>query len=178
MTALDAVRAWTLRYWTVAALTTLATVVLVAVPTAVVPNPWFWREIPTPDWAYPVLGLVAVLSGLVAATYVRAPDGPGGRRASAGALLGFLAVGCPVCNKLVLLVLGYTGAITWFEPVQPVLAVLAVVGLAAALRARLRGATACPLPSTPSASGSTDTRRTATPRAFDATEPHPLKEDS
>lgn len=148
MSALDAVRAWALRHWTVAALTTLATVVLVAVPTAVVPNPWFWREIPTPVWAYPVLGLVAVLSGLVAATYVRAPDGPGGRRASAGALLGFFAVGCPVCNKLVLLVLGYTGAMTWFEPLQPVLAVLAVVGLAAALRARLRGAVACALPGT------------------------------
>ncbi|MBP2372010.1 hypothetical protein [Pseudonocardia parietis] len=178
MTALDALRAWTGRHWTVAVLTTLATVVFVAVPTAVLPTPWFWREIPTPGWAYPVLGLVAILSGLVAATYVRAPDGPGGRRASAGALLGFLAVGCPVCNKLVLLVLGYTGAITWFEPVQPVLAVLAVVGLAAALRARLRGATACPLPGTSSDSGSTDTRRTATPRAFDATGPHPVREDS
>ena len=148
MSALDAVRAWTLRHWTVAALTTLATAVLVAVPTAVMPNPWFWREIPTPAWAYPVLGLVAILSGLVAATYVRAPDGPGGRRASAGALLGFFAVGCPVCNKLVLIVLGYTGAMTWFEPLQPVLAVLAVVGLAAALRARLRGAVACALPGT------------------------------
>jgi hypothetical protein len=146
VTSLDALRAWTLRHWTVAGLATLATAVLVAVPTAVLPTPWFWREIPTPAWAYPVLGLVAVLSGLVAATYVRAPDGPGGRRASAGALLGFFAVGCPVCNKLVLIVLGYTGALSWFEPVQPVLAVFAVAGLAAALRTRLRGAVACPLP--------------------------------
>lgn len=149
MRALGVLRAWTARQWTIAMLSTLATAVLIAVPTAVLPNPWFWREIPTPGWAYPVLGVVAVLSGLVAATYVRADGGPGGRRASAGALLGFFAVGCPVCNKLVLLVLGYTGAMTWFEPVQPVLAVLAVIGLGAALRARLRGAVACPLPDPP-----------------------------
>jgi hypothetical protein len=146
VTAFGVLRTWTARHWVVAALSALATAVLVAVPTAVLPNPWFWREVPTPGWAYPVLGVVAILSGLVAGTYVRAPDGPGGWRASAGAVLGFFAVGCPVCNKLVLLVLGYTGALTWFEPVQPVLAVLAVIGLAAALRARLRGAVTCPVP--------------------------------
>lgn len=170
MTALDGLRSWTGRNWTVAVLTTLATAVVIALPTAVVPSPWFFREIPTPAWAYPVLGLVAILSGLVAATYVRAPDGPGGRRASAGALLGFFAVGCPVCNKLVLLVLGYTGAMTWFEPVQPILAVLAVAGLAAALRARLRGAVACALPRADTDTGAGDPLRT--PGAAD---PQPAK---
>lgn len=169
MRALDGLRLWTVRHWAVAVLSTLATAVLVAVPTAVLPTPWFWREIPTPAWAYPVLGLVAVLSGLVAATYVRAPDGPGGRRASAGALLGFFAVGCPVCNKLVLLVLGYTGALTWFEPVQPFLAVLAVAGLTAALRIRLRNAVACRVPA-PRGTGTTS------PRAPGAEEPQPAKE--
>ncbi|OLT00188.1 hypothetical protein BJF90_07835 [Pseudonocardia sp. CNS-004] len=144
-------RAWTVRHWVVAALSTAAAAVLIAVPTAVLPNPWFWREIATPGWAYAVLGVVALLSGLVAATYVRAPEGPGGRRASAGAVLGFFAVGCPVCNKLVLAVLGYTGAMSWFEPVQPFLAVFAVVGLGAALRARLRAAVACPTPAMGSA---------------------------
>ncbi|MBC3193434.1 hypothetical protein H7X46_20435 [Pseudonocardia sp. C8] len=164
MKTLAVLKTWTARQWTVAAVATIATAVVVAVPTAVLPTPLFWRQIPTPAWAYPVLGLVAVLSGLVAATYVRAPGGPGGRRASAGALLGFFAVGCPVCNKLVLLVLGYTGAMAWFEPVQPMLAVLAVIGLAAALRVRLRGAASCPRPGAGSAS-STPTRDTGLPSA-------------
>lgn len=146
--ARDAMRAWTLRQWVVVAVSTTATATVTAVTTAVVPTPWFWRAIPTPVWAYPVLGLVAVLSGLVTATYVRSPHGPGGRRASAGAVLGFLAVGCPVCNKIVLLVLGYAGAVTWFAPLQPLLAVLAVGGLAAALRVRLRNATTCRTPTT------------------------------
>jgi hypothetical protein len=139
-------RNWGARHWTVAALSTLVAAAFLAGPTALLPNPWFVRQIPTPTWAYPVLVAVAVLSGLVAATYVRGPDGPGGRRASAGALLGFLAVGCPVCNKLVVLVLGYTGAMTSFAPMQPLLAVLAVGGLAAALRSRLRNAAACAVP--------------------------------
>ncbi len=178
MTAIAVMRSWTVRHWIVAALSTAATALLLAVPTAVLPNPWFWREIPTPLWAYPVLGAVAVLSGLVTATYVRAPAGPGGRRASAGAVLGLLAVGCPVCNKLVLLVLGYAGATTWFEPAQPFLAVLAVAGLAAALRIRLRGCAACPLPGRNADTDSTLIPGGASTLASDAVDPQRTKESS
>jgi hypothetical protein len=49
-------------------------------------------------------------------------------RGGAGGLLTFFAVGCPVCNTLVLLPLGTNGAMSYFEPVQPVLS-LAAVGL-------------------------------------------------
>lgn len=67
------------------------------------------------------------------------------RLASVGGLLGFLAIGCPVCNKLVVVALGTTGALSWFAPIQPVLAVASVVVLAVALRIRLRGQVACPI---------------------------------
>ena len=59
----------------------------------------------------------------------------------------FFAVGCPVCNKLVLLALGSAGAITWFQPLQPVLQALAIGLLGYALVTRLRTAQACPVPS-------------------------------
>lgn len=68
---------------------------------------------------------------------------------AAGGLLTFFAVGCPVCNKLVLLALGYAGAMTWFQPVQPVLQVLAVTLLGLALVQRLRGELACTVSPTP-----------------------------
>ena len=68
-------------------------------------------------------------------------------RGTAGALLTFFAVGCPVCNKLVLLALGYAGALQWFAPVQPYLAGLAIVLLMWALVVRLRGQVACPVTS-------------------------------
>ena len=51
-----------------------------------------------------------------------------------------------MCNKFALLALGYSGALTWFAPVQPVLAVIALVLTAVALVVRLRGRVAGPLP--------------------------------
>jgi hypothetical protein len=61
----------------------------------------------------------------------------------AGALFSFLAVGCPVCNKLVLIALGYSGAIQYFAPVQPYLAAAGILLLAYALRKRLIGESLC-----------------------------------
>ena len=64
----------------------------------------------------------------------------------AGGILTWFAVGCPVCNKLALLALGYSGAITWFAPVQPYLAAIALLTTAAALVVRLRGQVLCLVP--------------------------------
>ena len=65
------------------------------------------------------------------------------RNGGIAGLLSFFAVGCPVCNKLVIVALGATGARQWFEPVQPLLAVASVALLAWALRARLRSGDTC-----------------------------------
>ena len=43
---------------------------------------------------------------------------PSGPMASIGA---FLAIGCPVCNKIALVLLGTSGAMTVFAPLQPVI---------------------------------------------------------
>ncbi len=53
------------------------------------------------------------------------------------------AVGCPACNKLVVLALGAGGAMTYFAPIQPVLGFLSLGLLAYALRMRLAGAVSC-----------------------------------
>lgn len=143
----------------------LVTGLMVALPTAVIPNPVFGREIGVTWWAYPVVVITAVLGGLLVATYVRprgvSDDAAGADepeemdRASklgmAGAVVSFFAVGCPVCNKLVLIALGTSGAVTWFAPIQPYLAFASVALMAVALRARLRGEMACAVPSRPPA---------------------------
>ncbi|GEB53199.1 MULTISPECIES: hypothetical protein [Streptomyces] len=76
-------------------------------------------------------------------------DGAEGRRSSragaVGAVLGFFAVGCPVCNKLVLLALGTSGALSIWQPLQPLLAVVSVALLAVATVRRLAGEVACPV---------------------------------
>ncbi|MFK5634355.1 MULTISPECIES: hypothetical protein [unclassified Ornithinimicrobium] len=143
-------RGWGARRWWAAAAGAASTVLFIGLPTVLIPNPVFGREIDTTWWAWPVLLVTAVLGGLVMATYVRqrgrvAEDETGSRRGLAGGLLAFFAVGCPVCNKLVLLLLGYAGALQWFAPVQPLLAVLAVGALLWALHARLAGERACPV---------------------------------
>ncbi|MFD8230952.1 hypothetical protein ACFV20_03475 [Streptomyces sp. NPDC059696] len=147
-----ALRGWRTRQWTVAGLGALATAILVGAPTDVVPNPLFGRSVPVQWWNYPALAVTAVLAGIVLTTYVRqpaAPSGPkthkGGRLGVVGGTLSFFAVGCPVCNKLVLLLLGASGALSYWAPLQPLLAVLSAGLLAEAALRRLSLQTACPV---------------------------------
>lgn len=148
-----ALRMWSTRRWLIAAGAGLLTALLVALPTAVIPNPVFGRAIEVTWWSYPVVILTGILGGMLLATYVREPgiaegqasdsvDKPG-KLGAAGALLSFFAVGCPVCNKLVLLALGASGAISWFAPIQPILAIASIVLMAVALVVRLRGEVSC-----------------------------------
>jgi hypothetical protein len=150
-TARDQLLRWPPRRWAAAALAAIGVALLIGIPTDVIPNPVFGRPVPVTWWSYPTLAITAILGGLLAATYVRvAPDAAAPdeidtptRNGGIAGLLSFFAVGCPVCNKLVIVALGATGARQWFEPVQPLLAVGSIVLLAWALRARLRSAASC-----------------------------------
>lgn len=119
----------------------------VGVPTGVVPTPLFTRMTPVLWWNYGVWAATAVLGGLVVATYIRRPEDRTPRNgvtaASGGGLLAAFAVGCPVCNKLVVAALGMSGALTIWAPLQPVIAVASIAALGWALRSRLRSEYAC-----------------------------------
>jgi hypothetical protein len=145
------------RFWLAALLGTAGTLLLLGIPTALIPNPVFGRQIAAEPWAYWVWIASAPLAGLVFATYAApVPGGSGpepttgdrdGFLASVAGLGVFLAVGCPICNKVALVLLGTSGALTIFGPLQPVLGVLSLVALAATLwwRMRTRGR-ACEVP--------------------------------
>src|SRR5699024_11445461 len=85
------------------------------------------------------------------------------------------AVGCPVCTRSALLALGCSGAIRWFAPLQPVLAIGALILPGLALLWRLPAQISCPPPSaapTPQEKAETApsraallAARTTTPRA-------------
>jgi len=149
-------RGWTARQRLAAAGFSIAFALLIGIPTVLIPNPIFGREVPVVAWNYPVWVASSILAGMLAATYVQRARGMPGPQESAepsdapsrfgvvGGVLAWFAVGCPVCNKLALLALGYSGAITWFAPVQPYLAGVALVMTAGALLMRLRGQTLCP----------------------------------
>jgi hypothetical protein len=130
------------RYWLSAAAWAPAAALLIGVPTDVVANPWFNRVVPVRPLDYVVLALTSVLSGALLATYTlpsASATAAGGRTGLAAGVLGWFAVGCPVCNKLVVVLLGSSGALTYFAPIQPLLGLLAVTLSATALVVRLRG---------------------------------------
>jgi hypothetical protein len=151
-TTIPMLKTWTARRWGTAAGVAAATTLAIAVPTALIPTGVFGRGVPAPWWAWPVLLVTAALSGLVTATYVRMPGGPEpvtrdaqSRRGAVGGFLTYLAVGCPTCNKIALLALGASGAVRWFAPVQPLLALAGIALLGYALRRRLIGERSCDL---------------------------------
>ena len=155
-----ALRSWTPRQHLAAAAFSVAFALLIGIPTVLIPNPVFGRRVPVQAWSYPVWIASSILAGMLAATYVRGArhqvatvaDEPAdkvdtpSKFGMVGGLLAWFAVGCPVCNKLALLALGYSGAITWFAPVQPYLAAAALLMTAGALLVRLRGQILCLTP--------------------------------
>lgn len=57
----------------------------------------------------------------------------------------FLAIGCPICNELVVAALGVSGALTVFAPIQPLIGAASVGLLGVTLGWRVRQLTSdCP----------------------------------
>jgi hypothetical protein len=144
------------RFRLVAAAASALSLLVLGLPADLVPNPLFGRQIAAEPFAYVVWLVSAPLAGLVVATYLVPAPGEAGRAAAlpgrsgplatVGAIGAFLAVGCPVCNKVALLLLGWSGALTVFGGLQPVIGALSVVLLAATLAWRLRTrGRACPV---------------------------------
>jgi hypothetical protein len=133
-------------WWRAAAIAVIVGLVI-ALPTRLVPNGFFRRMTPTRPLDYAFWIMASALLGLVLA--LRATDA--GRQDVKALTAGFgtfLAVGCPVCNKLVVALLGVGGALSIFAPLQPILGTASVVLLIVALRSRLRlRAASWPLPS-------------------------------
>lgn len=125
-----------------AVLGTTFVAVAIGVPTDVLPNPWFTRMTPATTSNYIFWVASSVLTGALLATYLL-PRVKRNRIAAAGAgsgYLGVLAVGCPVCNKLIVSLLGVSGAFNYFAPIQPLLGAAGLALAALALAIRLRGA--------------------------------------
>ncbi|WP_245788732.1 hypothetical protein [Amycolatopsis marina] len=93
-------------------------------------------------WEYPALVLTAGLTGLWFAIAVRgSADDRGRTRVLGSSLLSALAVGCPICNKIVIGLLGVSGALGLWAPIQPALAVLSLAVLVVAVVLQWRNRT-------------------------------------
>lgn len=143
-------RGWGSRRYGVTALAGGGWLLVSGVPTGILDTPFYVRMTPVEWWNYPFWLAGAVLVGLLVATYVSCPGtghAPGTEtKAVGGGLFSIFAIGCPVCNKLVVLALGTGGAMTYFAPIQPVLGFLSLGLLLYALRVRLAAQRACAVP--------------------------------
>ncbi len=134
------------RFWLVAIVGTVGALLALGLPTAIIPSPFFTRMTPTDATNLIVWLASAPMMGLVAATYVRPPGhktvhvtgSSATGRVTVGGIAAFLAIGCPVCNKLVVAALGVSGALTIFGPLQPLIGGASLALLGATLVWRLR----------------------------------------
>ena len=116
-----------------------------AVPTAVLANPLFTRMTPVRTLDYVFWAIGSVLIGLIAATYaVPGASASCQSRTLGSGVLNVLAIGCPICNKVIVLLLGISGALTIWAPLQPVLGLAALALIAWTLSLRLRLVSAPP----------------------------------
>lgn len=162
MKVLSAMRGWGVRHYVVAASVALLWLLFSGVPTDIIDTPFFTRMTPVVWWNYPFWVVTALLAGLVAATYVPVlnagySDASQEKKVLGGGLLSVFAVGCPVCNKLVVLALGTGGTLTYFAPVQPLLGFLSIGLLAYSLRVRLAATRSCAV-AKPVVAGETEER--------------------
>ncbi len=131
----------TRRYLLALPVTTALAALLIGIPTDVLPNPWFTRMTPVRATDAILWPLTSVAVGALLATFAL-PRGTGRRNelstGAGGGLVSAFAVGCPVCNKLVVAVLGFSGALTYFGPIQPVLGLAVLLLTVVALRRRIR----------------------------------------
>jgi hypothetical protein len=129
------------RFLMLAAAGTVVTALVLGIPTAVIPNPVFHRIIDAGASNYFFWASTSVVTGALLATYL-VPRTIKDRAAEAGlggGFLAFLAVGCPLCNKAVVVLLGTSGAVSIFQPIQPFLGALGLLLASLALAVRLRG---------------------------------------
>jgi hypothetical protein len=111
--------------------------VLFGVVTGLVPNPVYARMVPRTPIDYAFLTLTAASLGLYAFQRVPAA-GNDDKTATAGAILGFLAFGCPTCNAVLLALFGSSALMTYFEPLRPVVGAVSVAVFGSLLYVRSR----------------------------------------
>ena len=123
---------------------------IIGIPTGIIRTTFYTRMTPVLWWNYPVWLVSSLLSGILLASYfnrrVKNLNAENGVATGAsGSLLTVFAVGCPICNKLIVMAIGVTGALEWFAPIQPILGIASIGLIAFAVHKRLNISSKCEL---------------------------------
>jgi len=118
---------YTPKAWFMTSLAAATGLAVIGLTTAIFENWFFVRMTPVRAQDYVIWILSSVLMGLIVGSYFVASSTSSDGKILSGGLLSVLAVGCPTCNKLVVLLLGTTGALTFFAPIQLYIGVASVL---------------------------------------------------
>ncbi len=118
--------------WKYISIATIASVILFflfALLTAMIPNPFFVRMTPPTLYEWIILIITTILVGMYIGLYYYKKEQQNTKSACAatsGGFLGFLTFGCAVCNKILVFILGISGVMTYFLPIQPYLGIVSI----------------------------------------------------
>jgi len=115
----------------------VGSVALFGVVTGLIPNPVYVRMVPRTGLDYLFLLLTGGFLGLY--TFQRSSVGRhDDKTATASAVVGVLAFGCPVCNAVLLALFSSSALMTYFDPLRPLLGAVSVALFAGLLYSRSR----------------------------------------
>ena len=104
-----------LKEWLSTLIIALAAFLLLGTITALWDNYFFFRMTEVNGWDYIILSFESLLIGLFFG--IRAPH-CATKKAGIGGVLGFIGFGCPVCNKILILLFGSSFLLSYFELVR------------------------------------------------------------
>ena len=132
---------FTPKAWVIATLAAAIGLVVIGLPTAIYENLFFVRMTPVRAQDYVIWVVSSVLIGLTVGSYFAGGSKAGEEKLLSGSVLSVLAVGCPICNKPVVLLLGTSGALTFFAPIQLYIGIASVLLLGWTLLLRAKALT-------------------------------------
>ena len=134
---------FTPKAWVITVLAAIIGLAVIGLATAIYENPFFVRMTPVRAQDYVIWVVSSVLVALIVGSCFAGGSTTGEGKALSGGILSVLAVGCPICNKPVVLLLGTSGALTFFAPIQLYIGIASVIllGWALFLRAKALAAT-------------------------------------
>ncbi len=129
-----------IKYLGIGILSSVALFLVFGAVTALIPNPWFNRMIDktTLDYFFLITSSALLGAYIGVHSYKKNVSKKCNLAAGSGGVGGFLAFGCPICNKILVSLLGTATLLAYFEPYKQYLGFLSVGLLSGALYFKLK----------------------------------------
>lgn len=114
--------------------------IVFGIVTVLIPNKFFARMTPINSLDYIFLSITSILLGLYMSLHIYQKKHRNKKctaSAYSGGVFGFLGFGCSVCNKILILLLGVAGVMTYVEPYRPFIGSIGVILMGYAVYAKM-----------------------------------------